>query len=136
MATHKGGCVCGAVRYEVGSDPLFVVNCHCKDCQRSSGTDGAVVMGVTSDVFKITAGSPKSFTYQGDSGQAVERFFCANCGSPLFTRAAAVDNLRFVRAVSLDDTTGISLGAHIYCASAQPWTFNDLPKFDHLPPSA
>ncbi|EIT70460.1 GFA family protein [Hydrocarboniphaga effusa] len=135
MTHHAGGCVCGAIRYQLDSEPLFVVKCHCRDCQRSSGTDGAVVMGVASKSFRITTGQPASYPYTGDSGQAVERFFCSACGAPLYTKAAAAEGLRFVRLVSLDDSDAYAPGAHIYCASAKPWTFATLPKFDLMPPS-
>src|SRR5262249_486103 len=66
-ASFSGGCACGAVRYECTGEPLFALNCHCRDCQRESGSAFAAVLGVPRAAFRLTRGSPKHFDLNADS---------------------------------------------------------------------
>ena len=84
-----GGCACGAIRYACMADPLLALNCHCRDCQRASGTAFAAILRVPAAAFTVTQGEPKFFTVTGDSGNPVSRGFCSECGSPLFSRLSA-----------------------------------------------
>lgn len=132
---HEGGCACGEIRYEFGGQPIMSVHCHCRDCQQSSGSGAATVIAVEAAEFHLLRGVPRSYAYRGDSGQPVRRYFCADCGAPLFSEADVLQNLRFVRAASLDDSSWVKPSAHIYCASAQPWgqSIDDLARFAHMP---
>lgn len=132
----SGGCACGAVRYECEGAPVMVANCHCRDCQRSSGAPMATLFAVPATAFRQLQGSTRSYAYTGDSGQPVVRHFCPECGAPLFTSAAVLPELRFVRATSLDDPAAVAPGMHIYCDSALPWDRlpeDGLPRFGKLP---
>jgi hypothetical protein len=136
MATSfKGGCSCGAVRYECSVDPAFTANCHCRDCQRASGGGFVSVLGVPRDALKI-AGEVKYFEVKGDSGNLIGRGFCPNCGSRLFARLEAAPDMLGIMAGSLDDPGWYRPGMDIYTASAQPWDHMDpaLPKFPKMPP--
>jgi hypothetical protein len=84
-APFRGGCMCGAVRYECSTEPLVTANCHCRDCQQSSGSPFASVLLVPQAAVKIT-GEVKWFDVKADSGNMFSRRFCPNCGSPLFGR--------------------------------------------------
>lgn len=132
---HAGGCACGEIRYEFGGQPIMSVHCHCRDCQQSSGSGAATVVAVEAAEFHLLSGTPKSYTYHGESGQPVRRHFCATCGAPLYTEADVLQSVRFVRAASLDDSSWVKPSAHIYCASAQPWdqSVDDLARFDRMP---
>src|SRR5439155_12221360 len=83
-ASLSGGCACGAIRYECTAAPLFSLNCHCRDCQRETGTAFAPVLGVPKTAFTLTRGSPQYFALTAASGHLTTRAFCAACGSPLF----------------------------------------------------
>lgn len=101
MSKMTGGCSCGRVRYEAAGPPLFSVVCHCRDCQRASGTAGVPVMGVARDTFRVS-GAPKSYATPGGSGQNAVRHFCPDCGSPLFGTPEAVPDIVTIYAGSLD----------------------------------
>src|ERR1044071_6679266 len=79
---RTGGWLCGAVRYERGGEPVFSLQCHCRDCQRSSGTAYIAAMRVPASGFRITQGAPKRYVGKADSGHEIIRAFCGDCGSP------------------------------------------------------
>ena len=79
---YVGGCACGAIRYECVGEPTMMVNCHCRDCQRSNGTAFAAVLAFPKASVRLT-GEPRYHKIVGGSGKAIERGFCPNCGSPL-----------------------------------------------------
>jgi hypothetical protein len=128
-----GGCMCGAVRYECGADPIAMGNCHCRDCQRATGSAFAAAVLVPVSAVQVT-GEVKYYEVTGDSGGAVYRGFCPNCGARLFGKAAS-PTLISIMAGSLDNPSWFSPQADIYTASAQPWDYMhpDLPKFPGLP---
>jgi hypothetical protein len=129
-----GGCICGAVRYECGADPIAMGNCHCRDCQRATGSAFAAAVLVPTSAVKIT-GEVKYYEVTGDSGSIVRRGFCPNCGARLFGKPAASPDIMSIMAGSLDDSSWFRAPADIYTASAQPWDYMnpDLPKFPALP---
>lgn len=62
MSTNfTGGCACGAIRYEVSAEPIVMFNCHCRDCQKTTGGPYTPVMYVPASAFKITKGTPKYY---------------------------------------------------------------------------
>jgi hypothetical protein len=130
-----GGCACGAVRYECTAAPLFSLNCHCRDCQRETGTAFAPVLGVPKAAFTVTRGSPQYFALTAASGHTTTRAFCAACGSPLFGLPGIAPELVTIRMGSLDDPGEFRPGQDIYTASAQPWDTMDpaLPKVAKMP---
>jgi hypothetical protein len=129
-----GGCMCGAIRYECSAEPIITANCHCRDCQRATGSAFAAGFLVPREAVTI-AGDVKYHEAKGDSGQIISRGFCPNCGSRLFGKRATGD-LISITAVSLDDPSWFRPAMDIYTASAQPWDYMnpDLPKFPKSPP--
>ena len=130
--SFSGGCACGAIRYSADADPLYSVNCHCRDCQRETGSAYAPVLGVPTASFRVTQGSPSYFEVKADSGRFTRRAFCADCGSTLFGAGAEFVS---IRAGSLDDPSVFRPSQDIYTSSAQPWDYMnpDLPKAPKLP---
>lgn len=106
--TATGGCLCGAIRYEVTGPLRPVVACHCSQCRRTSGHHVAAT-AAPRDRVTIT-GSPRWFA----SSDSARRGFCPTCGSNLFWEGAANDLPIF--AGTLDGDPGIRLAAHIFCA--------------------
>lgn len=132
----EGGCACGQVRYECTAEPLFVGHCHCRDCQRASGVQMSTVAGWPNDSFHITKGETKSFHYSGESGQGLDRHFCANCGARLFTNnVGAFPGVTMIAVGSLDDPSKVTPGMHIFTSSAQPWATipADMAQFAKMP---
>ena len=120
MATITGGCLCGKIRYRADAEPKFVSLCHCRDCQRFTGSAFAVVVALPKAAVTIT-GTLKGFAKQGDSGKAIERRFCPDCGTSVLDEAETVPGLVMIAAGTLDDASWVKPKSEIYCASAQPW---------------
>lgn len=137
-ASFSGGCACGRVRYECRAEPLFSLNCHCRDCQRETGSAFAAVLAVPRAAFRLTQGSPKHFDVKADSGYMTRRVFCGECGSPLFGEPGSRTDMVTIRAGSLDDPSEFRPGQDIFTVSAQPWDHMNpgLPKAPRLPEPA
>lgn len=130
----SGGCACGSVRYRCASAPIAMLNCHCRDCQRSSGAAFASgVVAITDDLE--VSGTPSTYSVRGSSGQTATRSFCGRCGSPLFTRSDANPQFTSIRFPSLDDASAFAPVLDIWTSSAQPWVCLDgkLPHFAESP---
>jgi hypothetical protein len=134
MASIKGGCACGKVRYECSADPIMAGNCYCTDCRRSTGTAMASVMLVPKQALKLT-GELKQYEVTGDSGGKVSRGFCPNCGSPILSIIPAMADFIALKAGSLDDQSQFKPMMQVFMKSAPPWApvRDDLPKFDKQP---
>jgi hypothetical protein len=74
--TLEGGCQCGAVRYRLEGEPRGLAACHCRDCQRQSGSAFALSLDVRNDDFRLLSGELRSFTVRCDSGRVKEFAFC------------------------------------------------------------
>ena len=84
MSKYSGGCLCGAIRYEVTGEPVRVAHCHCDDCRRATGASFATNVFFKEDDIKILQGTPKQFRHAADSGNTMTKEFCGDCGSQLF----------------------------------------------------
>src|SRR5256885_13124783 len=95
----KGGCLCGAVRYTAEADPTGATVCHCRDCQKFTGSAFAALVLVTKEALTIE-GALKTFSSIGGSGNPILRHFCPECGS-----STAADPGTRPRLVILNDGT-------------------------------
>jgi hypothetical protein len=128
-----GGCLCGEVRYEMTTDPLMCVTCHCKNCQRQAGSALSIIVGVPEGSVEIQ-GEVKTYNDTGDSGAIVQRQFCGDCGSPVFTRVEHPPGVMFIKAGTMDDTSSLKPSSHCYTKSAQGWVeLGDIPGFETVP---
>ena len=109
---HRGGCLCGGVRYEVHGPLAQPVACHCSQCAKTSG-NYLVAASCRSADLHLTA-SDTLVWFQ--SSAKAQRGFCSRCGGNLFWRALASD-LTYVTAGTLDPPTELHLAEHIYVAS-------------------
>lgn len=136
MATNfKGGCFCGAVRYECSTDPIFMGNCHCRDCQKATGTAYVAAIAVPTPLLQIK-GEVHYFESKADNGNTVSRGFCPKCGSRLLGKSSGMPQMSMIMAGSLDDPKLFQPAMDVYTDSAQPWDHMNaaLPKFGKLPP--
>lgn len=132
-APFSGGCACGSIRYVCARAPLAMLNCHCRDCQRSSGAPFA--SGVVVQVSEIeVAGTPRTHSVRGGSGSRVTRSFCPECGTPLFTRSEANQAVVSIRFSTLDIPSEFEPMLDIWTSSAQPWVCLS-PAIPHYPQS-
>jgi hypothetical protein len=111
--TARGGCLCGAVRYEVRGPLRDVIACHCSQCRRTSGHHVAAASVLSTDLVLLTADTLRWYR----SSASAERGFCARCGGNLFWRETRADNdWTSIMAGTLDLPTGLRLVQHIYTA--------------------
>lgn len=130
-----GGCLCGAVRYEATGPALFSIVCHCRDCQRASGSGGVPVLGVSLESFACVGPLKQSRTV-GGSGHPAVRNFCSECGSLLFGTPASAPDLVTIYAGSLDDCAAFMPDAALFVSHRPPWAALALGLVEHqrMPP--
>ena len=116
----EGGCLCGSVRYVLDAAPHYVYFCHCRDCQRESGSPFVTDMNVDRASLRIT-GPLTRYTRTGDSGKAVHRNFCTSCGTTLLTEFDADPQQVSIKACSLDDPSWLEPDRHLFVRRMQPW---------------
>ena len=123
----EGGCACRALRYKLTADPLIVHACHCRDCQRLTGSAFVTNIWIEKKFVQAGAAAPKSFKLTAGSGKDHEVFFCGTCGTYLWSQydASPGDTL-LVRAGTLDKPEAVKPDVHIFTRSKLPWL--DLPK--------
>lgn len=133
--SFSGGCACGAIRYACTSEPQFMGNCHCRDCQHATGGAYFTAVAVTDTAFHLTTGTPSVYEKKADSGSTMRRMFCARCGSPLYLTNSARPNFIVLYAGSVDDPSWVRPARDIFTESAQPWDYMnpELPKFAKMP---
>ena len=136
MSALTGGCLCGEVRYEYAAEPLGLMYCHCKDCQRCTGWPFAAVVLIQRDALSIVKGQTKSFSVTGEEGGVVFREFCPNCGSPLFSGLEKSRRFMGLKAGSLDDSSQLKPAMHMWTDSAVKWLaiHDELPRVPRNPP--
>lgn len=119
---HEGGCTCGEVRYKMTSAPMFVHCCHCRWCQRQTGTAFALNALIEADRVVLLSGNPELVEVASPSGAGQQIFRCPTCRVALWSHyGAAGDKVKFIRVGTLDEPDLIPPDVHIYTASKQPW---------------
>ena len=121
MGKLDGRCLCGAVAYSCDAEPLFTVLCHCRDCQRQTGTAFSVVVGVPAAAFELRGKLATHVTVGEDHGREVQRRFCPVCGSPVLTESAQLPDVVIVKGGTLDDPSWLVPQLEVWGSSAQPW---------------
>ncbi len=134
---YTGGCACGALRYEITAEPVFMNDCQCRDCQHTSGAGHGSYLTFASRAQVTVTGEARHFDMVGDSGTVKTRGFCPTCGSPVLLTFAAMPDLFTVHAASLDDPTRYAPQAVTYAKRGQPWDHIDpaVPRFETMPPA-
>lgn len=114
-----------------------MLNCHCHDCQRSSGAPFA--SGVVANTADLeVSGTPRTYAVRASSGQLATRSFCADCGTPLFTHSEANPQFTSIRFPSLDDASTFAPMLDIWTSRAPAWVCLDgkIPQFAEWPQPA
>lgn len=138
QAVREGGCYCGRLRYRVTGQPNAVNACHCRDCQRLTGSAFAI-----NAMFKTRAVEElgESWSHRDVVGAELgsRSWRCADCGVLLFADHPIFgDSMRFVRIGTLDDGRDLEPDAHYFVRSKHPWvvippgvpSYQTLPKAD------
>ena len=121
MSHMTGGCLCSNLRYAADSEPIFSAVCHCKTCQKQTGTAFRVVVAVPRPAVSLQ-GVQTTFTRMGDSGQQVINRFCPDCGVTVVIEPAALDNITIIPAGTLDETSWLAHDGNLLrrCAVVGP----------------
>jgi hypothetical protein len=120
----KGGCACTRVRYECHAEPLRMINCHCRDCQRATGSAYAPILVFPVDSVHVD-GDVRYFAVTAESGARVERGFCPNCGNPVLIKIDTKPDKLCVLAASLDDPSLHRPEVNGWMRSAHKWDYVD-----------
>ncbi len=135
-ATLTGGCNCGAVRFEVAM-PLVVAHyCHCRRCQRRTGTAASINARAAPGSVRVLTGEDRLRAWKPEDGR--EKWFCMACGSALFSSNAGFADPIGIRMGVFDEDPGIRPSARFFVASAAPWEpipDDGLPRYDAKRPS-
>lgn len=128
---REGGCACGEVRYRLTSEPLFTHCCHCRNCQRQTGSAFVINLLIEADRVELLAGEPEAVDVPRDDGSTQTIFRCPTCRVAVYSRYTR-PGILFVRGGTLDDPTSISPDVHIYTRSKLPWVTlpDSVPAFD------
>lgn len=118
----EGGCDCGRVRYRLHGTPLVVHACHCRWCQRETGTAFALNAMIERDRLEATAEAPEIVLTPSASGQGQRIARCPHCRIAVWSHYAGSGPLvAFVRVGTLDDPARLPPDIHIFTSTKQPW---------------
>jgi hypothetical protein len=121
----QGGCLCGAVRYEISQPPDRVYACHCHDCQRAGGGAFSIGVAVPAGAFRVLSGVFRGRDRVTDSGRVRTSWLCAQCGVWICGGSdpsqPTTEPLRVVRGGTLDDTAWVRPTIHYFARSKQGW---------------
>ena len=120
--TYEGGCTCKAVRYKMLSKPMFVHCCHCRWCQRETGSAFVMNALIEADRLTVTAGTPQLVDTPSASGKGQRIARCPHCHVGLWSHYAGGGTaVAFVRVGTLDDPDRLPPDIHIFTSTKQPW---------------
>ena len=128
-APYHGSCNCGAVTLTIASEPLWVRQCWCRQCQKAAAGN-ATCNGLFRTEGMTVDGTVTWRGYTAASGNTVEHGFCPPCGSQLFGRNPSREGAQVVRLGALDDAQDLKVNAIIWTSEAPDWAYFD-PKVEH-----
>jgi hypothetical protein len=114
-----GGCQCGAVRYAITAQPLWLFACHCRECQKQSASAFGISLVVRHAAVTLTRGETRTWSRKADSGRTVHCVFCTTCGTRVWHEREGVDVVS-IKGGSLDAPLDFSQAIHC-------WTSRRLP---------
>lgn len=132
MKNLEGGCFCGSVRYRLASPPMFVNCCHCKDCQRQTGSAFVINAIIETARIQVLSGEPVPVRVPTDSGRPHDIYRCPKCQIALWSDYGGRPLVRFVRVGTLDEPSVLPPNAYIFTRSKLPWVGlpKDAPAFE------
>ncbi len=127
---YTGGCLCGAVRFEIRGPITDIVMCHCSQCRKVQGSAFATNGNVAADDFVLLRGEDNLSAYASSEDQ--QKYFCRTCGSPILSRRKSRPNEVRVRLGTIDSDIAERPEAHIFVGSKANWDriSDDLPCHD------
>ena len=132
--SNTGGCLCGDVTYSVEGEPVMNFICHCKNCQKQSGSAFSINLVYPKPQFKHE-GELSTYVDKSQAGRPLMRQFCENCGTPVFSSLPHMPDIVVLKVGTLDDNSTYSPAAEIWCSSKQNWVDfeQNYPEFAENP---
>ncbi len=133
-----GQCLCGDISYTYEEDSMVsAFHCHCKDCQRVTGS-GKATVGMFPDSAVSIDGEFKTYASIGTDGSHVKRGFCPTCGSQMFTFVKEIPGHTFIKAGGMDNSDHLNVALNCWTKSASAWSMPDdnVPGVEANPPVA
>ncbi len=131
---YVGRCGCGKLTYKMATDPMFVHCCHCKECQKQTGS--AYVLNAIIEADRVThKGETTEHTLPTPSGKGQVITRCASCGTAIFSSyLVRLGKLKYIRVGTLDDPDRCRPDVQIFTSSKQPWVplSADIPSFEEF----
>jgi hypothetical protein len=127
----EGGCACGEIRYRLASDPLITHCCHCRNCQRQTGSAFVINLLIEADRVELLSGEPQPVGVPRDDGSTQTIFRCPACQVAVYSQYGRPGVL-FVRGGTLDDPSRFEPDVHIFTRSKLDWVTlpESAPAFD------
>lgn len=125
----RGGCLCGAVRFEGRLPTKFVAHCHCLNCTRAHGAGCVTWAGFSADRFEVVTGVERVSRYRAETGAT--RSFCSSCGTTMLYESERWAGQVHVAVACMDDELDRLPTGHVYADRARPWCpiTDDLPRY-------
>jgi hypothetical protein len=119
---YEGGCVCGSVRYRVRGKPAVTSACHCRYCQRRTGSAFATLAYFDEANVRLVKGEVTEYEHRSDeSGRWLRTQFCPRCGTTVTIAVEARPGMRGIALGTLDDPDSLRIERHIWVKSKRPW---------------
>ena len=115
----RGSCLCGGIKYQIHNQLGPIIYCHCQRCRKSSGSAFVTSTEISRSDFEVIEGQDLIKRYPNPG--SVDRFFCAHCGSQLYSQRETTPLIMRVRLGTLDDRISEKVGAHIFVGSKAEW---------------
>lgn len=131
---YTGGCLCGAVRFEISGPIENIIYCHCSQCRKAQGSAFATNGIVRAEQFRLVSGDDMLTGYEATPGET--KYFCKVCGSPILSRSQARPGQVRVRLGTIDSDITERPMAHLFVGSKANWDgiFDELPQYESHEP--
>ncbi len=131
-----GSCMCKKVKYEIEGEPRMMYHCHCGKCRAASGASFVTNIIVATNQFWVIAGREHLYAYESSPNK--HRYFCSNCGSPVYSDGQATQHYVAVRCGTLESDPGVRPAHHSYVTSKAAWVTieDELPQYTERPTPA
>ena len=119
--TTTGECLCGAIEVTLNNDPKELVACYCTSCQKASGGAASFNIVVEDDDCDVSRGATKIFKETADSGADLERHFCGDCGSPIYSVTTSYSRKKIFKAALFSEEKDMNVVTNLWTDSAPEW---------------
>lgn len=130
MSKLSGGCLCGSIRYTILKKPLLAYTCHCRFCQKDTGTAHRSALATLNEHVDLSGKEFKVYTYKSDEhGRHLYKNFCPDCGTTISLKTQRFPERQVIMLGTLDDPSQVQLSTHMFAEEAFHWF--EFPK-DHI----